>query len=99
LSALFAIALSIGARGVASHRTPGKLLAATAPENVSLERNRMEAHIRVLLESYRASVGSYPPSLQSLADAGLAPRSLLQRADNLAIRYYLTPYQDTYTLL
>lgn len=99
LSVLFAVSLGIGARGIASHRAAGSSAAETAAGGVSLERSRIEENLRVLLECYRATAGAYPQSLQSLEDSGLAPRSLLHRAERFSIRYHLTPHHDAYTLL
>jgi Domain of unknown function (DUF4388) len=62
-------------------------------------RARVQYHIRWLVESYKAENGRYPESLDDLSKGGLAPHSLLVRANQLDLRYRLTSSGTTFTLL
>jgi len=64
-----------------------------------LERARLEHALRWRIEAYRARHGYLPPSLDVLAKDGLASKGMLHRAEELSLRYRLTPGRPTYTLL
>jgi hypothetical protein len=73
--------------------------AAAIARDDALERSRLEHSLRWRIEAYRARHGFYPPSLDALVDEGLASDGMLSRAEEMSLRYRLTPGRPTYTLL
>lgn len=99
LLALFALSVTIGTKSIMANYSSGTHPAAGSHPDRSIERNRVEARIRLLLECYQALNGSYPDSLQKLESAGLVPAEFMRRAEGFSFRYHLTPLDNTYTLL
>lgn len=62
-------------------------------------RTRVEHRMRWLLETYRAEHGAYPATLDALTEAGIANRSVTQRAETYRFEYRLTRGGSGYTLL
>jgi hypothetical protein len=99
LMVLFAVSTAIGAKSVVTNFKPQAPVAVGAYQESSLERNRIEAKIRLILECHQAMKGSYPASLDDLEKTGLTTSSFLQRVEQFSFRYHLTPLDNTYTLL
>jgi hypothetical protein len=96
---LFAVSAAIGAKNIASNFKAPAPVAVGSYQEDSLERNRVEERVRLLLEHHQALTGSYPASLDHLNQAGLATDSFLQMVERFSFRYHLTPHENTYTLL
>ena len=73
--------------------------AASIARDDAMERSRLEHALRWRIEAYRARHGYFPPSLEELVTDGLASKSMVRRANDMSIRYRLTPGRPTYTLL
>lgn len=97
-SLLFVGSAFLGFRGMTGVIRPvrGGLV---LPQNTEIARSRTEHNIRWLLEAHRAELGVYPETLDGLVTSGLAPRELVERAEEFELRYRLTTGRLAYTLL
>jgi hypothetical protein len=83
-------------------RTVVPYIQAMAPRHVavsSIARNRVEAEIRWLLETYYAEFGRYPETLSILKKSGHVKDPFLVKVEKHAFRYQLTAGGERYTLL
>jgi hypothetical protein len=99
---LFALVVLAGWIGVA--RTipsvkSGSITTSALMQADPAAKKRMAARVRWFLEAYRAEHGAYPRSLDDLERSGLSPASFLEKVKSFGFKYYLTPSENTYTLL
>lgn len=97
--ALFAAATGSGVKTLIPYIQTRLSRTELAEGERSIQRNRMEAQIRWLLEAHRATRGSYPQSLDRLVAAGLADPAFLQNVQRYEFTYRLTGDGTRYTLL
>jgi len=96
---LFAATLFLGLHGFVKNFEAHRVAVLESIESNSIARNQVEEHLRWVIEAYRAQYGSYPASLQTLEDSGLASPRLLKLLELFSFRYQLTPGSAAYTLL
>ena len=94
---LFTSCLMFGAWRNADHIT--RLAADGTVSRDLAARARVEHHVRFVVEAYRAELGAYPSTLESLREDGYVDRATLNRAAELDLRYKLTRNGAAYTLL
>ncbi|MDH3198573.1 MAG: DUF4388 domain-containing protein [Candidatus Krumholzibacteria bacterium] len=96
---LFCAAGAVGMGDVVRRVVTEGVDAAAIARDDALERSRLEHALRWRIEAYRARHGFFPPSLDALVTEGLASDAMLSRAEEMSLRYRLTPGRPTYTLL